>query len=38
MAILKNGKFWAGVAVGAIIGPVVLQKIAPGIKAKLPAQ
>lgn len=36
MATLKSGKFWVGVAVGLIAGPVVLGKVAPGLKAKLP--
>lgn len=38
MGILKNGKFWGGVVVGAVVGPLILSKVAPGIKAKLPAQ
>jgi hypothetical protein len=38
MATLKSGKFWAGVVVGAIVGPMVLTRVAPNLKAKLPAQ
>lgn len=38
MSALKSGRFWAGVAVGVVVGPMVLSKIAPGLKAKLPAQ
>lgn len=37
MSTLKSGKFWFGVAAGVVIGPMVLAKIAPGLKAKLPA-
>lgn len=36
MGILTSGRFWIGVAAGAIIVPVVLSKVAPGLKAKLP--
>lgn len=36
MGTLKSGKFWVGVVVGVIAGPVVLGKVAPGIKAKIP--
>lgn len=36
MGTLKSGKFWVGVAVGLVIGPAVLGKVAPGIKAKIP--
>jgi hypothetical protein len=35
---LKSGQFWAGVVTGAIVGPWAMQKFAPGMKAKLPAQ
>lgn len=38
MRILKDSRFWVGVAVGAVVGPMVLQRVAPGVKAKLPAQ
>lgn len=36
MRTLGSGKFWIGVAVGAIVVPMVLGKVAPGVKAKLP--
>lgn len=36
MTLLKSSRFWIGVAVGAVAVPVVLGKVAPGIKAKLP--
>lgn len=36
--ILKSSSFWVGVVTGAVVGPMVLAKIAPGVKAKLPAQ
>lgn len=36
MRILKDGKFWAGVVVGTVFGGMVLGKIAPSAKAKLP--
>lgn len=38
MAILKSSKFWAGVVVGTVAGGVVLGKVAPGLKSKLPGQ
>lgn len=37
MRVLKNKTFWVGVAVGTIAGPMVVGKIAPQLKAKLPA-
>lgn len=37
MGILKNRKFWLGVAVGTVAGQLVLGKIAPSIKAKIPS-
>lgn len=33
MGILSSGRFWVGVAVGAIVVPMVL----PKLKAKLPS-
>lgn len=36
MGLLGSGRFWVGVAVGAIVVPIVLRKIAPGLQAKLP--
>jgi hypothetical protein len=34
--ILKSAPFWIGVATGVIIGPVILSKVAPNLKAKIP--
>jgi hypothetical protein len=36
MGYLKSGKFWVGVAVGAVVVPIVLSRYAPGLKAKIP--
>ena len=36
MNTLKSSKFWVGVVVGVVVGPMVLSKVAPGVKAKLP--
>lgn len=36
MRTLSSGKFWIGVAVGVFVGPVVLSKVAPSLKAKIP--
>ncbi len=36
MRLLKNKTFWLGVAVGIVAGPVVLGKVAPGLKSKIP--
>lgn len=36
MGTLKSGKFWVGVAVGVFVAPVVMSKVAPGMKAKIP--
>lgn len=36
MRIVKSHTFWIGVAVGVVAGPVVLGKVAPGLKAKIP--
>lgn len=38
MGILTSGRFWIGVAVGATVVPIVLTKVAPGLKAKIPGQ
>lgn len=35
-SILKSGRFWIGVGVGAVVVPVVLGRVAPGLKAKIP--
>jgi hypothetical protein len=37
MATLKSGKFWVGVVVGVVVGPMILAKVAPNLKAKLPS-
>lgn len=36
MGILTSGKFWVGVITGAVVVPLVLSKVAPGVKSKLP--
>lgn len=38
MGIIKSPTFWIGVVTGAVVGPLVLSKVAPGLKSKLPAQ
>lgn len=38
MRTLKSGQFWMGVAVGVVVAPMVLNKFAPGLKAKIPGQ
>jgi len=37
MRLLKNKQFWIGVAVGTVAGPMILGKVAPSLKAKIPA-
>ncbi len=36
MKTLKSPQFWLGVAVGAVVVPIVLTKYAPGLKARIP--
>jgi len=36
MRTLKSHQFWIGVALGVVVGPVILGKVAPGLKAKIP--
>lgn len=36
MSLLGSGRFWIGVVAGAVVVPLVLSKVAPGLKAKLP--
>lgn len=38
MRIVKSGTFWIGVVVGAVVVPVVLSKVAPSVKSKIPGQ
>jgi len=38
LSTIKSGKFWVGFAVGVVAGPMILSKVAPNLKAKLPAQ
>ena len=38
MRIIKSKNFLIGVAVGTVVGPIVLSRVAPSLKAKLPAQ
>jgi hypothetical protein len=37
MKFLKKGSFWGGFVVGVIVGPMVLSKAAPGLKARIPS-
>lgn len=36
MRILKDHRFWIGVAVGTVVGPMVINKVAPGLGKNLP--
>lgn len=36
--LITDKRFLIGVAVGAVVVPVLLAKVAPGAKAKLPGQ
>lgn len=36
MKLLKNKTFWVGFAAGTIVGPMVLAKVAPTVRAKIP--
>ena len=36
MNIVKNKKFWIGFVVGAFAGPMIVGKVAPGLRAKIP--
>lgn len=38
MGTLRNGKFWLGAVLGTVFGGMVLGKVAPQVKAKLPGQ
>lgn len=38
MGILTSGRFWIGVAAGLVVAPMILSKVAPGLKAKIPGQ
>lgn len=38
MTIVKSSRFWIGVVVGLTAAPMILAKVAPGIKAKIPGQ
>lgn len=37
MRILKDHRFWIGVAVGTVVGPMVLNRVAPSVSTKLPS-
>lgn len=37
MGLLGSGRFWIGVVTGAVVVPLVLKKVAPGLKSKLPS-
>jgi hypothetical protein len=36
MRTLKKPAFWGGFVVGLVVGPWVLSRFAPGIKARIP--
>lgn len=36
MRVLRKRSFWGGFVVGLVVGPWVLGKVAPGIKARIP--
>lgn len=36
MRLLKDRRFLMGLALGVLGGPIVLGKVAPGLKAKIP--
>lgn len=36
MKILKDHRFWIGVAVGTVVGPMVLNRVAPSVSKSLP--
>lgn len=36
MRILKDHRFWIGVAVGTVVGPMVLNRVAPSVAKNLP--
>jgi hypothetical protein len=36
MRFLKKRTFWGGFIVGTVVGPLILTKFAPGVKAKIP--
>lgn len=38
MRIVRSHQFWVGVIVGAVVVPVVLGKVAPSVKSKIPGQ
>lgn len=37
MGLLSSGRFWIGVATGAVVVPLVLSKVAPSLRSKLPS-
>lgn len=38
MGLLKDHRFWIGVAVGALVVPPLLNKAAPNVGSKLPGK
>lgn len=36
MSLVKNRTFWYGMVAGVIVWQLVLPRVAPGLKAKLP--
>jgi len=33
---IKSGHFWGGFVVGLVVGPWLLSRFAPGVKARIP--
>jgi hypothetical protein len=36
MRFLRKKTFWGGFITGVVVGPMILTKFAPGVKAKIP--
>lgn len=36
--LIKSHNFWLGLAIGTVAGPLILQRVAPGLKKNLPGQ
>lgn len=36
MRIVKSGNFWLGMVAGVLVWQLVLPRVAPGVKAKIP--
>lgn len=37
MKILKSHHFWIGVVVGTVVGPMIVNKVAPSVGKSLPS-